>query len=287
MAKLNDYINEMLRLAGAPMMESDEPLALKKGDTKIVKPSQSKGWEEIKTSDMEKESVPASKTGLPEFKYGEGGSLVKASSGKDSAGSSEPTELKGAEVKPCKGGECKHSHKEDKEDKSSEPKDEKKIDEGKFDGLKKKIKDHMPRAGFIKDEDGNREGAYLAIGPDELVKAAYEMANKLRDRGIGYGTVSEADVRRYIEKGHLLDDELEDEDEDNEDFEEYEEYDDYDEELDESVEDNEDFEQYETCSWCGQPLPKSEMKKEKDIGYLCNHCARGLESREGPLDFED
>lgn len=27
--------------------------------------------------------------------------------------------------------------------------------------------------------------------------------------------------------------------------------------------------------------------KEKDLGYLCNRCIKGLESREGPLTFEE
>lgn len=29
------------------------------------------------------------------------------------------------------------------------------------------------------------------------------------------------------------------------------------------------------------------LKKEKDLGYLCNRCIKGLESREGPLTFEE
>jgi hypothetical protein len=41
------------------------------------------------------------------------------------------------------------------------------------------------------------------------------------------------------------------------------------------------------CAWCGDKFPKSEMKKEKKMGWLCNRCARGLESREGKLDYDD
>lgn len=48
-----------------------------------------------------------------------------------------------------------------------------------------------------------------------------------------------------------------------------------------------DEEQYGSCAWCGDVLPMSDLKKEKDLGYICNHCARGLESREGPLNFEE
>ena len=48
-----------------------------------------------------------------------------------------------------------------------------------------------------------------------------------------------------------------------------------------------DDSRYARCAWCGDHLPKNEMRKEKDMGWLCSHCAKGLESREGKLDFED
>lgn len=57
--------------------------------------------------------------------------------------------------------------------------------------------------------------------------------------------------------------------------------------LNENEDDTDDTERYEVCSWCGEKLPLSDLKKEKDLGYICNHCARGLESREGPLNFEE
>ena len=50
---------------------------------------------------------------------------------------------------------------------------------------------------------------------------------------------------------------------------------------------DDDEERYGTCSWCGDVLPVSELRKEKDMGYLCNRCAKGLESREGPLSWEN
>lgn len=50
---------------------------------------------------------------------------------------------------------------------------------------------------------------------------------------------------------------------------------------------DDDEERYGTCSWCGDVLPVSELRKEKDMGYLCNHCAKGIESREGPLSWEN
>lgn len=48
-----------------------------------------------------------------------------------------------------------------------------------------------------------------------------------------------------------------------------------------------DDSRYAQCVWCGDHLPKNEMRKERKMGWLCNHCARGLESREGKLDFDD
>ncbi|MGN1392603.1 MAG: hypothetical protein ACI4V7_00955 [Succinivibrionaceae bacterium] len=57
-------------------------------------------------------------------------------------------------------------------------------------------------------------------------------------------------------------------------------------ELKEEDRDN-DEERYGKCSWCGEEFPLSDLKKEKDMGYLCNQCVKGIESREGSLDFSD
>lgn len=48
-----------------------------------------------------------------------------------------------------------------------------------------------------------------------------------------------------------------------------------------------DDSRYAQCVWCGDHLPKNEMRKEKKMGWLCYRCARGLESREGKLDYDD
>lgn len=50
---------------------------------------------------------------------------------------------------------------------------------------------------------------------------------------------------------------------------------------------DDDEERYGTCTWCGDVFPLSDLKKEKHLGYLCNHCAKGIESREGKLSWED
>jgi hypothetical protein len=57
-------------------------------------------------------------------------------------------------------------------------------------------------------------------------------------------------------------------------------------ELKEEDRDN-DEERYGKCSWCGEEFPLSDLKKEKNLGYVCNHCAKGIESREGPLSWEN
>lgn len=57
-------------------------------------------------------------------------------------------------------------------------------------------------------------------------------------------------------------------------------------ELKEEDRDN-DEERYGKCSWCGKEFPLSDLKKEKNLGYVCNHCAKEIESREGPLSWEN
>lgn len=50
---------------------------------------------------------------------------------------------------------------------------------------------------------------------------------------------------------------------------------------------DDDEERYGKCSWCGEEFPLSDLKKEKNLGYVCNRCAKGIESREGPLSWEN
>ena len=70
------------------------------------------------------------------------------------------------------------------------------------------------------------------------------------------------------------------------------------EDVKESVEDNsvsedeqkdydDDFEKTHECSWCGEEFSESEMRCEKDMGWLCNHDWRYLDSREGDLEEVD
>lgn len=59
--------------------------------------------------------------------------------------------------------------------------------------------------------------------------------------------------------------------------------------ADTMLNEDEDKDELETikCAWCGEEFEKSNMKKEKDLGYLCNTCAKGIQSREGKLNFEE
>ena len=58
-------------------------------------------------------------------------------------------------------------------------------------------------------------------------------------------------------------------------------------EDDTSLDDDDEESEIAKCAWCGGEFEKSALKKEKDLGYLCNTCARGIASREGPLTFEE
>lgn len=57
--------------------------------------------------------------------------------------------------------------------------------------------------------------------------------------------------------------------------------------IPESADNDEEESEMVKCAWCGEEAEKSAMKKEKDLGWLCNTCARGIASREGPLNFEE
>ena len=50
---------------------------------------------------------------------------------------------------------------------------------------------------------------------------------------------------------------------------------------------DDDEERYGKCGWCGDNFPLSDLRREKDFGYVCNHCAKSLESREGKLNWDE
>lgn len=56
--------------------------------------------------------------------------------------------------------------------------------------------------------------------------------------------------------------------------------------LKDASEDDE-FERTDVCARCGEEFPLSDLRTEKDLGKVCHHCAHGLESREGPLEYTD
>lgn len=52
----------------------------------------------------------------------------------------------------------------------------------------------------------------------------------------------------------------------------------------------EDLEEHEDeveCQWCFDTFPKSECKREKDLGYLCPQCIAAIKSRGEELDFDE
>lgn len=53
-----------------------------------------------------------------------------------------------------------------------------------------------------------------------------------------------------------------------------------------SIEIKDNFEQCHLCEWCDELYPESELRKEEDLGYLCNRCIKGIESRGEKLDFD-
>ena len=50
---------------------------------------------------------------------------------------------------------------------------------------------------------------------------------------------------------------------------------------------NEIEEETRVCKWCGEEYPESDMHKEKDMGWLCDQCIRGIESRGEELEFDE
>lgn len=41
-----------------------------------------------------------------------------------------------------------------------------------------------------------------------------------------------------------------------------------------------------TCEWCSGVFEKSELRKEADLGFLCNGCIRAIASRGERLNLE-
>lgn len=94
-------------------------------------------------------------------------------------------------------------------------------------------------------------------------KSLLSLARTCKERGFGKDLVDYAKGVKFGVNDEYLPTKLKEEDRDN------------------------DEERYGTCSWCGEEFPLSDLKKEKDLGYVCNHCAKGIESREGPLSWEN
>lgn len=48
-----------------------------------------------------------------------------------------------------------------------------------------------------------------------------------------------------------------------------------------------DGEEYEFCGWCGELKPIGDMRKEEQLGYLCDGCQRAIASRGEKLKYEN
>ena len=46
-------------------------------------------------------------------------------------------------------------------------------------------------------------------------------------------------------------------------------------------------EETKVCKWCGEEYEVSELKKEVNLGYLCDTCIRAIKSRGETLTFEE
>lgn len=50
---------------------------------------------------------------------------------------------------------------------------------------------------------------------------------------------------------------------------------------------DEDGEDWEPCRWCGEEFPRTELKREVDIGLICPYCIEELKSRGEPVTIVD
>ncbi len=45
------------------------------------------------------------------------------------------------------------------------------------------------------------------------------------------------------------------------------------------IEGTEEAEETHKCEWCGEDFGESELHEDIDLGYLCDRCCRGIQSR--------
>ena len=262
-------------------MISENELPAMKKTVELPKVSQPTGWktlEKSSVSDMTKETGAETKSmklggKYNTFKYEPDASLESNTSNKNSKGSIDTPALKGDEPKVSSVKDTKEvksvkqpkvSYKDMEEDTKAEETDKEKVSEG--------VKDYLPRGGFIKDDEtGHKEGIWGGQGTDEQIRKAKLIAKVKHANGDRMGRVTKEDLDNYE---YYL--------------EQYQEIFGLDESK-QSVkkthicEDNE-FEKTHECSWCGEEFPESEMRCEKDMGWLCDHDWKYLESKEGDLE---
>ena len=256
------------------IISENEVPAMKKS-FEMQKVSQPTGWKTIeKSSIVNKEKdvdTKCMKLGgkYNTFKYEPDASLESNTSNKNSDGSIDSPALNGNEpkaksVEDTKEFKNKSPKTEEKETEEKEETDKEKVSEG--------VKDYLPRGGFIKDDEtGHKKGMWGGQGTDEQIRKAKLIAKVKHANGDRMGRVTKEDLDNYE---YYL--------------EQYKEI----FGLDESkksdkklhIHEDDEFEKTHECSWCGEEFPESDMKCEKDMGWLCNHDWKYLETREGNLE---
>lgn len=242
----------------------------------ISKPT---GWKTMEKSSFTTKETNVEKKGMTlggkygEFKYEPNKNLESSTTTKVSDSSTESPALKGKEPKTSsvetnKGTDEKSPKTEETEEKEETTKE--KVSEG--------VKDYLPRGGFIKDDEtGHKEGIWGGQGSDEQLKKAKIIAKVKHANGDRMGRVTKEDLDNYeyyleqYQEIFGLDESKKSADKETKHHED----------------EDDDFEKTHECSWCGEKFPESDMRCEKDMGWLCNHDWRYLDSREGDLEEVD
>lgn len=269
-----DIINEET----LPAME--KPVEL----PKISKPTGWKTLEKSAVSDMTKETGAETKSmklggKYNTFKYEPDASLESNTSNKNSEGSIDSPALKGDEpkvssvedtneVKSIKQPKASYKDMEDDSEEDTETEEKEEVSES--------VKDFLPRGGFIKDDETERkEGIWGGQGTDEQIRKAKLIAKVKHANGDRMGRVTKEDLDNYAYYLEQYQEIFGLDESKNSDKKEH------------KHEDDDEFEKTHECSWCGEKFPESDMKCEKDMGWLCEHDWKYLESKESDLEEVD
>ena len=241
------------------------------------------GWKTMEKSSFTTKETSVEKKGMTlggkygEFKYEPNKNLESSTTDKVSDTSTESPALKGNEPKVSSVEDTKEvksdkqpkaSHKDVEDDSEEDTKTEEKKE------VSESVKDFLPRGGFIKDDETeHKEGIWGGQGTDEQIRKAKLIAKVKHANGDRMGRVTKEDLdnyesylEQYQEIFGLNESKKSDETE--------------------HKHEEDEFEKTHECSWCGEKFPESEMKCEKDMGWLCEHDWRYLETQ-GDEELEE